>query len=542
LDEENQRILAQKAAENEKERLAREEEERKQKEKEEEEKILREEEEARLRREAEEKAAKEKRLAEEKERQAEEERLRKEKEEQERIAEEERKLKEEEEKKLQEVKEKMEAEEQAKRKNHAMENWKRAADLMGRHLQEEQMKALEKARAERDAFEAEHQEEAAEKAADAELQAELEMQKAEEELQNATDDEAKARLEEAKKKARDNAMKNKEKRLRLGLQAAVKVRKRPKIEAAIVEAEEAEEEIPSLTPDIKQAKGVSDSLKCGEELEDAMVSRDLAGIEAGIEKIKKNGYEKDHVTLLSEAEKLAAKLKRLERMKRELAALDQRLIAEIRHYKIPPPVVHQIMTAVYVLLGYNEKELKKWQYIQALLGRTGKESLKRMCTTLDATKLDLKLADVAESRYLKDQKTGQDLELDEVREISHGVATFFAWISATVEEARSWHQDAGKRKEIEEKRKQEAEEAKRIEDEKKKAMEAKRKTQGLKDPPPSSKKKNGSGGGSSPQKTSGKAPATGTPDKNPGTSRTPKSGNHPPRSNRDKSPGVKKSR
>ena len=62
--------------------------------------------------------------------------------------------------------------------------------------------------------------------------------------------------------------------------------------------------------------------------------------------------------LLSESEKLAEKLKKIERLRREISALDQRVISEIRSYKIPPPAVHQIMTAVYVILGYKEKELK----------------------------------------------------------------------------------------------------------------------------------------------------------------------------------------
>ena len=103
---------------------------------------------------------------------------------------------------------------------------------------------------------------------------------------------------------------------------------------------------------------MSDSIKCGDNLDDAMARRNLEDIQSSVDEIKKKGYEKDHSVRLLEADKLAQKLKRLEKLKKEILALDQRTISEIRSYKKPLPAVHDVMIAVYVVLGYKEKELK----------------------------------------------------------------------------------------------------------------------------------------------------------------------------------------
>jgi len=113
-----------------------------------------------------------------------------------------------------------------------------------------------------------------------------------------------------------------------------------------------------LQPDIEEAEKVSDSIKCGNDLEDAMAKRDLGAIESSMETIKTKGHEKEHAEQLLEADKLVQKLKRLEKLKKDIMALDQRTISEIRSYKKPLPAIHDVMIATYVILGYKEKELK----------------------------------------------------------------------------------------------------------------------------------------------------------------------------------------
>lgn len=53
------------------------------------------------------------------------------------------------------------------------------------------------------------------------------------------------------------------------------------------------------------------------------------------------------------------------------------------------------MIATYILLGYKEKQLKDWKNLQALIGKTGKEGLKRQTTTIDPVTISKQNADRA---------------------------------------------------------------------------------------------------------------------------------------------------
>ena len=89
-----------------------------------------------------------------------------------------------------------------------------------------------------------------------------------------------------------------------------------------------------------------------------MSRRHLGDVEAAVNNIKKKKLEKDYALELIDADKLMNKLRRLERLRKEILELNQSTISEIRSYQKPPEAVHQVMIAVYLLLGYKEKELK----------------------------------------------------------------------------------------------------------------------------------------------------------------------------------------
>ena len=63
-------------------------------------------------------------------------------------------------------------------------------------------------------------------------------------------------------------------------------------------------------------------------------------------------------------------MKRLEKLKKDILALDQRTISEIRSYKKPLPAIHDVMAATYIILGYKEKELKVCKSTNLLLSTT----------------------------------------------------------------------------------------------------------------------------------------------------------------------------
>lgn len=81
------------------------------------------------------------------------------------------------------------------------------------------------------------------------------------------------------------------------------------------------------------------------------------------------------------------------------------------------------MIATYLLLNYPEKDLLNWRNMQALLGKTGKDGLKRQVTSLDPLHVDMAKADFAFDKYLK------ETDLETIRDVSAGAATFYVWVS-----------------------------------------------------------------------------------------------------------------
>ena len=63
-----------------------------------------------------------------------------------------------------------------------------------------------------------------------------------------------------------------------------------------------------------------------------------------------------HVT--AEAEAMRSRLRRLKRLRHAVLEMDQKTISEMRSYPKPPPAVHGVMAATFMLLGNKESDLK----------------------------------------------------------------------------------------------------------------------------------------------------------------------------------------
>ena len=66
--------------------------------------------------------------------------------------------------------------------------------------------------------------------------------------------------------------------------------------------------------------------------------------------------------------------------------------------------------------------LQIWKHVQALVGKTGKEGLKRGCLQCDPGKIKTEAA--ARAQHLLSA-----FNLEEVRDVSAGAATFYVWVS-----------------------------------------------------------------------------------------------------------------
>ncbi|XP_032220339.2 trichohyalin [Nematostella vectensis] len=386
-------------------------------------------------------------------------------EERKKLEEEEAYLMEEERKRKEEVEKKREEEERKKREEEeAAQKWKKEELLRQQQLEREKEEQERAERLQREREEAMEAEDLAEEAAEAEAAAAEAARKAAEEAKQATDGASHKAAEEAQKKALAEAMNNKEKRLRANLKAANKSRKTEKLEPAIKDGKAAK--MPGLKKDIDEAENTLKNVKAGKALKDAINRRNLQDIEKSMSFIRKSGWEADWGPELKEGEKMANRLRRLERIRAEILELKQSVISEIRSYSNPPPAVHKVMIAVYLLLGYKEKPLLEWKHMQALLGKTGKEGLKRQVTTLDPLKVEMEQADYADSSYLN------ELDLEIIRDISAGAATFYAWATNMIEEVHAVADQKERLLEEEKVRLKEEEEERKKQEERKKAKEA----------------------------------------------------------------------
>ncbi|KAM7443357.1 hypothetical protein ABFA07_007825 [Porites harrisoni] len=427
-----------------------------------------------LRKKAEAEAAKRKAEQEELERKAraeEEERERKKYEEDMRkLSEEEAKLKEEEERLKDEEAKRLEEEDKKRREQEeAAKKWKKEELLRQQELEREKEERERQEKEQREREEAMEAEDLAEEAEEAERAAAEAARLAAEAAKKATDEAARKAAEEVEKKALAEAMANKEKRLRANLKGATKSRKVERIEGAVKEAKSAK--MPGLKNDIDEAEKTLRNVQAGEALRGAIRRRHLGDLEKSMAHIRKNGWEKDWGIELKEGEKLATRLRRLEKLKAEIMELKQSVISEIRSYSNPPPAVHKVMIATYLLLNYPEKDLLNWRNMQALLGKTGKDGLKRQVTSLDPLHVDMAKADFAFDKYLK------ETDLETIRDVSAGAATFYVWATNMIEEVHAVAEQKEKLLEEEKKRKEEeAEEARKVAERKKARAASKKPT------------------------------------------------------------------
>ncbi|XP_053379649.1 lim and transglutaminase domain protein ltd-1-like isoform X2 [Mercenaria mercenaria] len=164
-----------------------------------------------------------------------------------------------------------------------------------------------------------------------------------------------------------------------------------------------------------------------EKLREAIDSRNLEELERTVDLVESKGYAPKLGPELREAKDLIARLKRLQKLIHEVMTLNQRTIAEIKSYAHPPDEVHTVMRGTLLLLGNKEEETKDWRNVQALIGKTGKVSLKRRIQELDVNKLK-------EDTVSRTKALLKNINIEDIVIISAGAATFYSWSFGITEE------------------------------------------------------------------------------------------------------------
>ncbi|XP_078601804.1 uncharacterized protein LOC144876434 [Branchiostoma floridae x Branchiostoma japonicum] len=160
------------------------------------------------------------------------------------------------------------------------------------------------------------------------------------------------------------------------------------------------------------------------KLRDAMKARNSKRLRNAIEEYTELGLSLKE-PIYKEAKKRLGVLERLLQHRHAILKMESKTVSEIRGYKRPPAAVQQVMTATFLLLGNSKKETKEWKSLQALMGRTGKESLKRLVKKFQPN-------DVPPGKVHAAKAELKGLTKQDVHGVSSGAATFFVWVTEMI--------------------------------------------------------------------------------------------------------------
>merc|ERR1711865_814533 len=151
----------------------------------------------------------------------------------------------------------------------------------------------------------------------------------------------------------------------------------------------------------------------------AMLENDLCDL---------TGNEKE---LVSRARVDLETLHRLWLLKKAVADLNQKTIAEIKSFNEPLQEVIVVMRVVFLLLGQSRNELSEWKQIRAWIGKTGKLSLKRRIAnfTVPNGEFGIKESTV---KFATDEIS--TVHIDRIQDISVGAMVFYSWASGVLDE------------------------------------------------------------------------------------------------------------
>ncbi|CAK8674302.1 uncharacterized protein LOC143468480 isoform X2 [Clavelina lepadiformis] len=203
------------------------------------------------------------------------------------------------------------------------------------------------------------------------------------------------------------------------------------------------ESVESITFELRAMNGYDQSTvdrmleihDCREKLERSMKTRDLELVTTTLNVVEEKGYEKDIPVEVRQARKMKKELEYLEKVRHDVLSLNQREVAEIRSYSKPPAGVQEVMTCVYIILGYPPSALEDWINVKVLMGKTGKESLKAQVTSVDPRKVEMAMAQEA-------KEIVERFDLDHVKEISNGLALFYIFVRSVVDEVEKLNSGA----------------------------------------------------------------------------------------------------
>ncbi|XP_045156683.2 lim and transglutaminase domain protein ltd-1-like isoform X2 [Mercenaria mercenaria] len=165
------------------------------------------------------------------------------------------------------------------------------------------------------------------------------------------------------------------------------------------------------------------------ELRSAIKGRNINVVNKWLARAKKSKYHQDLQEDITEAERLQDNLTKMKGHMHPMAKMDPHTIIEIRNYKRPPKIVHDVMSSTYLLLGEQRDDLQDWEEIQYLMGKQGSESLQKRVISRRPEDVHIEIAEESDSLI-------QPYSIDKCRTVSNGICTFYKWNKHFIKEVR----------------------------------------------------------------------------------------------------------
>lgn len=170
------------------------------------------------------------------------------------------------------------------------------------------------------------------------------------------------------------------------------------------------------------------------ELQAAIKGRNIYVIRKWLDRAKKSKYSADLQEHITKAENMQGNIKKLKGYLHPIARMDPQNIIEIRNYKRPPNIVHDVMKSTYLLLGEEKYDLEEWYGIQYLMGKQGKESIQKRVIDRRPEDVHVEIAEEADSII-------KPYSMHKCREVSNGICTFYKWNQQFIRDVRGQDKD-----------------------------------------------------------------------------------------------------
>jgi len=161
-------------------------------------------------------------------------------------------------------------------------------------------------------------------------------------------------------------------------------------------------------------------------LENAISLKNIKKLEKAINNA--SGHEEELGELIAKAQKLLTKLRNMQEAKDKILKMKRSTLAEVKSYSQPPtPACHTVMKATLLLHGHDLEETEEWDNIRSIVGKTGKENLRRLCVQFDPVEFSAEIAAQAGEML-------SALNEAELWDDSAAIGTFYVWSKAAIAE------------------------------------------------------------------------------------------------------------